>query len=36
MPERITLAPRLTRQQVSRELGVTPKTVKAIGPARAS
>ena len=28
MPERITLAPRLTRQQVSRELGVTPKTVK--------
>ena len=26
--ESITLALRLTRQQVSRELGVTPKTVK--------
>ena len=28
MVERITLAPRLTRQQVAAELGVTAKTVK--------
>ena len=28
MPERITLAPRLTRQQVAADLGVTAKTVK--------
>ena len=26
--ERITIAPRLTRQQVAHELGVTPKTVQ--------
>ena len=26
--ERITIAPRLTRQQVARKLGVTPKTVQ--------
>ena len=28
MPERITLAPRLTRQQVAKDLGVSVKTVK--------